>query len=48
MSPLILGPMLFSLLSPRKYKDFYEMEETSTLDALLGAWLIVIAQKPVK
>jgi len=48
MSPLILGPMLFSLLSPRKYKDFYEMEETSTLDALLGAWLIVIAQKPAK
>jgi len=45
LSPLILGPKLFSLFSPKRYKDFYEMKRTSTLDALLGAFLVVIAKK---
>lgn len=45
LSPLIVGPKLFSLLSPKRLQDFYMMKETSTLDALLGAWLIVIARK---
>jgi SAM-dependent methyltransferase len=46
LSPLILGPKLFSILSPKKYKDLYEMKQTSTLNALLGAFLVVIAKKP--
>ena len=45
LSPLIIGPKLFSLLAPKQYRDFYEMMSTSTVDALLGAWLIVVAKK---
>ena len=46
LSPLIIGPKIYSLLSPKKYQNFYMMKHTSTLDALLGAWLVVIARKP--
>ena len=47
LSPLIVGVKLFSLYSPKKYKDFYEMKRTSTLDALLGAFLVLIAKKKI-
>jgi SAM-dependent methyltransferase len=47
LSPLVIGPKIFSFFSPKHYKKFYMMKETSTLDALLGAWLVVIAKKPI-
>jgi len=48
--PLVIGPKLFSIFSPKKYKnvydkDLFQVEQTSSLDALLGAFLVVIAQK---
>jgi len=46
LSPLIIAPAIFSLFSPKKYKNFYMMKQTSSLDALLAAWLVVIAKKP--
>lgn len=46
LTPLIIGPKLFSVLSPKRYRDFYKMKQTSTLGALLGAWLVVIGKKP--
>jgi ubiquinone/menaquinone biosynthesis C-methylase UbiE len=46
LSPLIVGPKLFSLFSPKRYRDLYEMKRTSTLGALLGAFLVVFAKKP--
>jgi SAM-dependent methyltransferase len=49
--PLVLGPILFSKFSPKKYKnvydkDLFKIDQTSSLDALLGAFLVVVAQKP--
>jgi len=46
LAPLIVAPKLFALLSPKRYREFYLMKQTSTLDTLLGAWLVVIAKKP--
>lgn len=48
LSPFVIGPKLFSLLSPKKYQEFYKLRQTSTIDALLGAWLVVIAKKRQK
>lgn len=47
LSPLVIGPKIFSLFFPDHYRKFYMMKETSTMDALLGAWLVVIARKPI-
>jgi len=52
LSPLVLAPILFSKISPNSYKNVYNKElfktkENSTLDALLGAFLIVSAKKSV-
>ena len=52
LSPLALFPMLFSRLSPKKYSRIYDKElfkttESATLDALLGAFLVVTARKPI-
>ena len=51
LSPLALGSFLFSLLSPKQYQSIYDKElfkikENSSLDALLGEFLIVRATKP--
>lgn len=50
LSPLIIGPILFSKLSPKRYKHIYDrvlfsIEQNSSMDALLGAFLVVIAKK---
>ena len=52
LSPLIIGPKLFSIFSPSKFKNIYDkdlfkVEQTSSIDALLGAFLVVIAKKPL-
>ncbi len=50
LSPLAIGPKLFSLVAPEKYsnifdKNLFKLKQSSTLDSLLGAFLVVIAQK---
>ena len=50
LSPLMIGPKLFSIFSPSKFKNIYDknlfkIKYTSSIDALLGAFLVVIARK---
>lgn len=50
LCPLIIGPLLFTFFSPRKYKhvfdkNLYWLKKSSSLDALLGAFLVVISRK---
>ncbi len=50
LSPLVVGPIVFSKLSPKRYKNVYDkklfrVKENASLDALLGAFLVVRATK---
>ncbi len=52
LCPLVLAPILFSKVSPNTYKNIYDKElfkikENTSLDALLGAFLVVRAKKAV-
>ena len=51
LSPIAVGPIVFSILSPKRYKNIYDKElfkvrENASVAALLGAFLVVMAQKP--
>jgi SAM-dependent methyltransferase len=46
LSPLAILPKLFTVLSPKRKRDFYYMGPSSTNAALLAAFLVVIARKP--
>lgn len=45
MSPLALLPKLASLLAPSRQKQHYFLRWSSTTDALLGAFLVLVARK---
>lgn len=52
LSPLVVFPVLFGVLSPRKYRNVYDrdrfrVKENMSLDALLGAFLVVRGRKPL-
>ena len=51
LSPFILWLKLFSILAPKRYKNVFDkklfrIKECTSIDALLGAFLVVVSQKP--
>ena len=47
LSPLAIPLWLVNRLAPKKYRDYFFLKACTTAPAIFGAYLIVVAKKPV-